>query len=405
MEEDQRLSGNIARSAAYKVFMGSFAFDVPTIVLLWQENGFSMSDIMLLQALFAGALAVLEVPSGYLADKFGRSFILRAAAISLALGTVLYTQAHSFAQFFAGEMVLALGFSLASGADQALLFDSLKACGRELEFPKLWGRISALGLFSWGAFSVVGGFVGAVNLRAPLYFTALGTGMLVLAASGFKEPKRDSAQPRMTASKELRNVLEEAFFGQRAVRWIMLYPAVVLACNQGIVWLYQPYFLELRIPVQYFGVIFGLFNVVAALASCFAGVTLKILGGRGAVVAITVSLLGSFLVMAASFSTVGLCAIALQQWIRGFAGVAFAHELNANIDSRLRATTLSVQSLISRAVYAALIIPTGWWSDSHGILYAIMALAGLSAGSISLVYLLCRGSDATEEVDQQKVAA
>jgi hypothetical protein len=71
--------------------------------------------------------------------------------------------------------------------------------------------------------------------------------------------------------------------------------------------------------------------------------------------------------------------------------VVFAQELNASIDSRLRATTLSVQSLLSRALYAALIIPVGWWSDSGGLQVAILALAGLSAGCIALAYALCWG--------------
>ena len=47
-------------------------FPVPTIVLFWQRYGMSLTDIMVLQALFAFAMVVLEIPSGYLADIVGR---------------------------------------------------------------------------------------------------------------------------------------------------------------------------------------------------------------------------------------------------------------------------------------------------------------------------------------------
>jgi hypothetical protein len=304
---------------------------------------------------------------------------------------MLYTQAHPFSEFLLAEMFLAVGFSFASGADQALLYDSLRALGRESEFSRVWGRTSAIGLFSWGAFSILGGFLGATDLRAPLYFTLLGIGILVLAASGLKEPPRQEKSSHEGSWQDLISVIRGAFLSQKSTRWMMLFPAVILACNQAALWLYQPYFIELGIAVQEFGLLFGLFNLVAAGASHYAEAVLRRVGPKCAVLGITSLLLGSFLVMGTSISLAGLAAILFQQLIRGMAGVVFAQELNASIDSRLRATTLSVQSLLSRALYAALIIPVGWWSDSGGLQVAILALAGLSAGCIALAYALCWG--------------
>ena len=76
------LKNNIWKFYIYKI-LRNIVFFVPIIVLFWQENGLSMTEVMVLQSFFALAIVFLEVPTGYFADVFGRKRSLILAGIGI----------------------------------------------------------------------------------------------------------------------------------------------------------------------------------------------------------------------------------------------------------------------------------------------------------------------------------
>jgi fucose permease len=103
---------------------------VPVMVLFWEDNGLDTFDIYVLQAAFALASVLLEVPTGLVADRLGKRASLLSGQIAVAVGCVIYALGTGFWSFLVAEVVLALGVSLLSGADAALLYDSLQRLGR-----------------------------------------------------------------------------------------------------------------------------------------------------------------------------------------------------------------------------------------------------------------------------------
>src|SRR5438128_358015 len=128
----QQIERNIFR---YYIF-SALAFtpvSLSVFVLFWKDNGLDMFDIFLLQGIFSFAIVLWEVPTGMVADLIGKRTSLIAATSALTVAFLIYGSGHSFAPFLAAEMIIALGVSLLSGADTALLYDSLKKLNREGE--------------------------------------------------------------------------------------------------------------------------------------------------------------------------------------------------------------------------------------------------------------------------------
>ncbi len=120
-------------------------FIMPVIVLFYQENGLSMFQIMLLQAIFSVSV-----------------------------------------------LILGLGASFVSGSDSALLFESLKETEREGEYLKFEGRLRSAGNMSEAIAAILGGLLATISLRMPLYIeTALLFAAIPLALS-IVEPKPSS---------------------------------------------------------------------------------------------------------------------------------------------------------------------------------------------------------------------
>ena len=389
MKNSEGLERNLQLLTLFRMLLVAFAFDVPVIVLLWQSCGLSMADIMLLQSLFAIALALLEVPSGYFADRVGRRASLLFGAGCLCVGAGCYLFADSFTLFLAAELLLAAGFAFASGSDQALFHDSLIALGREGESTERWGKMQS-GMFAFSAVAgMLGGFLGAYDLRLPLVLTFGGTVVLIGVAKLMVEPKRSEEVTTGRGSlSDLTAIAVETMLKNPRTRWLMVYPAVILAVMQAGLWLYQPYFLLSGLPVALFGVVFALCNVAAAFAARRVNgersvdIERRVAVSGIALVALSYLLLGSFVMVLSSLF------ILLQQWVRGFVSVAFTDGLNREVGSERRATILSLQSMLQRLVYAALIVPIGIYADEMGVLSTLTLLGGIAILSGAAVLLL-----------------
>ena len=91
---------------------------------------------------------MVEVPLGAVADRFSRRGALVAAAVLQAAGYVLWITVPGYRGFAAGFAVWALGGSFGSGALEALLYDGMAAGGAEEHYPRVYSRITAVGLLS-----------------------------------------------------------------------------------------------------------------------------------------------------------------------------------------------------------------------------------------------------------------
>jgi len=98
---------------------------MPIIVLFYQENGLSMQNVLTLKAFYSVAVVIMEIPSGYFADIWGRKKTLILGSVLGCLGFVVYGFSSDFYGFLLAELILGVGSSFISGADSALLYDSL----------------------------------------------------------------------------------------------------------------------------------------------------------------------------------------------------------------------------------------------------------------------------------------
>jgi len=113
-------------------FLKMTLFPMAVITLFWKDEiGLSLGDILLLQGLFSLATLLMEYPSGYLSDRLGYRPALIVASLFGVAGWILYSVATTFNGVLLAELLLGVCFAFISGADTALLFETLKEQGRE----------------------------------------------------------------------------------------------------------------------------------------------------------------------------------------------------------------------------------------------------------------------------------
>src|SRR5207247_7526373 len=149
---------------------------VPIWVVFLQRKGLGLTQIGLLEGCAWVLTAALEVPSGAIADRWGRK-------ASIAMGAFLYSVAMFLILAEALSPAFLLGYALwnssmafVSGSDSALLYDTLKADGRVDQAARHAGRYAAIQQGSQGVASVIGAAIATVEIK--LCFTLCGVGSL-----------------------------------------------------------------------------------------------------------------------------------------------------------------------------------------------------------------------------------
>ncbi|MFI5206194.1 MAG: MFS transporter, partial [Candidatus Paceibacterales bacterium] len=147
----------------YSFFTGFYIAN-GTTVLFERVLGFSYSRVFTLGAVYMLMFVLFNVPAGALADIIGRKKTLIFGSLTLVLAAVATGVSHNFTQVLLSFFLWSLGFSLITGADEALLYDSLN---NENAYSKAWGRASFYSLLGLALAGILGPFLFSKNFRFP----------------------------------------------------------------------------------------------------------------------------------------------------------------------------------------------------------------------------------------------
>jgi MFS family permease len=334
-------------------------FFLPIIVLFWKENGLDPFDIYLLQGIFALATVILEVPTGMVADRLGKRTSLIAAGVLTTIGMAVYAMGRCFTVFLIAEIVMALGISLISGADSALLYDTLKRLGRQGQYREIEGKARSYQMASFAVANVVGGLVGSLSYRAAMWLSVIGPAVGLLVATRFLEAgvaaERGPDDGTPAVERSYRALIGGSLRfvrRHRLVRWQIAFLAVLMGSGTWLLWLYQPYMKWSGLPVAAFGVAFAVFNLFAAAASRLAHKFDQRLGRTGSLVALSALQVAPLPLMAFLVSPFSFLFILGHQAVRGIARVVISDRVLRYTYADKRATVLSLAALCSRLFFA-----------------------------------------------------
>lgn len=361
----------------------NFILWVPIWVVFLQRKGLSLTEIGVLEALAWILAAALEVPTGMIADRWGRK-------ASIATGTFLYSLAMFLILTDALSPTFLLGYafwngSLAfvSGADSALLYDSLKADGHAGEAAKYAGRFGAIQQASQGIAAFLGSLIATIDIT--LCFTICGVLALVatvLALTLREPPRLDEAGAKpLTYLSNLRVAIGIAA-RRPAVRVLLLLSAVFSVVPLIVYYfLIQPYALSVGLPLASLGLVFVLIQMTSVAASWLAHRVGRRFDLRAIVTVCGGLVVGACVVLGLVPALPTVALMLVVALVPALLEPLFSARINDLIPSAQRATVLSLSALISELGTAAL-VPL--LMGSADLLTPALAI-GLAAGLFALV--------------------
>jgi len=380
---------NVRRVYAWKVLTSLHFFSGVLIPFFTQWGGIALHQVLWLQTWFMMWIVALEVPTGAFADRYGRRASLLCATFCLIAAVAYYVTHHGFGHFLVAEALWACAAAFASGADEALAYDSMKAADAAGASKVALARLGTAEMLAIAVAAPIGSLVATRwGLRAPLALGLVPFALAVPVALSLREPPREHETRR--GYWETLTSGTKYFAGHRVLRALAFDSVTVWCFSFMIIWLFQPRLGQLGVPIVFFGF------VTAGMTLCQSAVLLRIesverlFGGARRYLFVSALIPGlAYLVLA--YAPLPALAAPLIVLISGF-GLSRSAILNnymhKHVDSSRRATVLSAVSM-TRQLFTAAVYPIVGWAAEKSLTWTF---AGLGAA-----VLACAAASSVEE--------
>jgi MFS family permease len=374
---------NIRLFIAFRLLFNA-RFYYPVFTILFLDYGLTLEQFALLNTVWAFTIVLAEVPSGVLADFLGRKRLLVATSLlmivemSVIAFVPLGTSQLIFYAFLINRVLSGLAEAMASGADEAMAYDTLAERGMAKEWPKvleLQMRVQSIGyifamtlgglVYDPGMVNRLLGWLGRpesieqhMSMRYPVYLTLLFSLLALYVTLRMRDPVAHGGQE--SSPQGSIGLLELFRRTLRAGGWIIRTPlalAIILFAMtldhtlRMIVTLTSEYYRLIQLPEASFGIIgsavavLGLFvpRIARAMVERFSpGCNLILVSG--------------FALIALSGLTFFLPYWGVGPMVAVFVGLMLtsfftSHYLNQITESHQRATVLSFKGLAFNAAY------------------------------------------------------
>ncbi|MEZ0369170.1 MAG: MFS transporter [Candidatus Sericytochromatia bacterium] len=372
-------------------FFWMFLPIIPVLVAYQLQLGLSMQQVFLVQVFFGLVCAAFEVPSGYVCDLFGRKGTLIGGAVLWGIGFSLLYFVKDFTGMLIYEGILGVSVSLVSGADVSMLYDWLKleegpGAGERESATKVLANYQ---MFQVGSEAIAGALCGLlVSLSYQhVLFGQLLTGWLPLVAVLFlREPPYDKLS-RHSHLDNFRIVWKHVFVEDKLLKLIVLNQIVWSLATFVAVWIYQKLWQGAGIPLVVFGLLWAGYNLVVGITGQQVQRLEKRYGSAVLLVILAVlPILGyAGLALASGWAIVAVGL--LFQFSRGITQIILKDAINWRTPGSIRATVLSLMSLLFRVGFAILGPLTGWAIDHLGLSQTLWLLAAVFGLAYALVML------------------
>ena len=370
---------------------------MPVIVLFFQDQGLSLQEIMILQACYSLSLGITEIPSGYAADTLGRRKTLILGCILAFVGFSIFSISYDFWWFLIAQIFLGLGNSFISGADTALLYDSLLEVNEEDRFLKYEGRSVSIGNFAEAGAGILGGFLAALSFRYPAYAQVVVAVITIPFAMALVEPKTQTKRLERSWQSIL-YVVKFSLKESKILRTYIIYSAIMGIGTLMMAWLAQPFLKDIGIGMKNYGVIWALLNVLVGTIAFLAYKIDRKLSPINSMLIIGVTSVLGYVLIAQNMNYLGLAVLFIFYANRGYATPLLRNYINRHTESNIRATVMSIRSFIIRTSFAVIAPFIGWVADHQGLSSAMMAMSMIIAvvGGLCLIWFY-RNQKQTEQ--------
>jgi len=372
MPSKKELDSNIWKYYATGILQ-SLWFILAVDILYWQSFDINYGQIGLLELVGALTIILLEIPTGAVADLISRKISVFIGVLLIAIANFIIGFGSTLFVFAIAYVVWAIGDTFISGAKSALIYDTLKELKREKEYIKIQGKYNLYATFALIFATAVSPFLFVINRRIP--YILLGISWLISSVIILKmiEPSRRAS--KYNIKKHIIQMKKgfSYFINHKRIKWYFLFSILIglpmILYNHLIS---QSYFINVGYSLSHLSI---LIPIIYGSASFVASQAHKIenkLGENKSLMIIALLHALGFIFMGILKIPFVIAFVIILYLSRDFRWVVMDNYINKHVTSKMRATVISVGSMLTSLVMVIMYPLAGKFMDLFGIFTVLL---------------------------------
>ncbi len=355
--------------------IGGMLFFLPILALYFEESLFSITNVAIIFSIESICIVLLEMPTGAIADLFGRKKTIIFAHVFTLIALVFLAIGGSMTFFILYAFFNAVARSLTSGTYSAFVYDTLKSEDKEKYFKKVFGTLLAFWPLGASIGGIIGGHLAKISLTMPVLVTFIPIGIAFILTFFLEEPDYEK--------EEHKNIGKQIIDGSKIIIHnkqliiLVLTGFVMMALGESVHLLSPLFFKFKEIPIVYFGYITALTFGFSSLGHYLSHDVSERWGNKATLV--TISFLSPLVILLATITS-GISLILLWTIPSIFYGLKnpiIDQFLNFEVTSSKRATVLSINNFVGQLGVAIVVAFYGYFAEIFTITTAVQLSAVL----------------------------
>lgn len=343
------------------------------------------AGIGLVETILVGTMALTEIPTGAIADLFGKRNTLILSFLLQAVGAIWMTVTHDFWGLAGSVFVMGIGGTFYSGTLEALVYDSLIQQDKQSFYDKTISTISSIQLVAPALCSIVGGLLYPIDPRLPFAANAAFYIVGMLAALFLTEPRVDTlkfsfANYLAQTKQGYKNLFSSAEIKFQTLLLLSVGVIVVIVDEM----LNSFLGVEFGFPPEWIGAIWAVIYVAAALINQLTPQIKQVLGKQQSLILIGILIAASLVISPYLGLIAGGVSLLIRSSLQSIYGNLTSIVINDQIDSKYRATTLSTFNMFKNLPYVLTAYLFGSFADQFSAKTGAFGLGLVLIGLLSI---------------------
>ena len=221
---------------------------VPIMTPFYLSIGLNQEQIAMSQMAFTVVAMLLNLPLGWVADRFSRKWANVIGDSLVALALLLYSTAHGFWFCVLCEIICGVGCALSQGVDSTLLKHFAEKQDRSGKlFKDKYGKMSSINQIASLVVMLLGGPIGAIDFRLAIAISAVPYVAGAIISLLIQDDSEKLAAERNPLA-DIVNLVKRNVSNQK-LRWRLAAFAVAREVTHGIIWVFTPLMLAVGVPL------------------------------------------------------------------------------------------------------------------------------------------------------------
>lgn len=350
-------------------FCQRFHLYIHAYALLLLARGLTLVQISLIESVVIGTIFLMEIPTGILADRVGRKWSIFFSTLLLMCAEFLFIFAQSYAWYIVIALFTGTGFAFASGAVEAMVYDSLPEKDRDNAMKKAMGRVNSMGMIAFFISPIIGAIIigdaTPENFIPAIALTVLALFIGLMVSLTLREPTTEWSADKQNAITLFRTGVSLLVNNRRLRRLALIVIFTAPFTGTLVTTLAAPYLTQNEVSPFVIGVVLSVGSLLGAFTQHYAYKIEQWLGQQRAI-AVLILLPGVmyWILALVAGPMLTVLVVIFMYGTNDMKAPLFSSYQNALIDSQNRATVLSLINMFV-SLFLAVVAP----------LYASLAIA------------------------------